>query len=301
MDHKMKILLLLLASASAAWAQCAGCTTGGGGGAPTGAAGGGLTGTYPNPTIASVPISTLPTSQPLTTIAGAAGTTANLTVAKDAGNPTGYVTTTSTSNNCFVHGFAASTVSSGGSVVIAVGLGLVTAVADNTITAGHIVGCGTITAGRVADLGTTSRVSLFDSIRVLGVAQVSATVGQSFSLLYSPDSSGLTASPVNTPTPGATCSMVGNSTFCICTTTCTVTPLAPVAGSQFCVRNDTGVSTVITIAAIASVFYEKPDNSAYGTVNSTMVSGGSLTDKACLVGRDSTHYHTWSSSGMTAN
>lgn len=99
------------------------------------------------------------------------------------------------------------------------------------------------------------------------------------------------------PTPGATCAMVGNATFCICTTTCTVTPLAPVAGSQLCVRNDVAVSTVITLAAISSVFYEKTDNSAYGTVNTAATASGAVGDKICIVGRDSTHYLTFSSAG----
>jgi hypothetical protein len=103
--------------------------------------------------------------------------------------------------------------------------------------------------------------------------------------------------PVTLPTPGATCSMVGNSTYCICTTTCTVTPLTPIAGSQLCVRNDMGVSTVITLAAVASTYYEKTDNSAYGTVNTVATSSGAVGDKICIVGRDTTHYLTWSSTG----
>ena len=104
--------------------------------------------------------------------------------------------------------------------------------------------------------------------------------------------------PVSLPTPGATCAMVGSSTFCVCTTTCTVTPLAPVAGSQLSVRNAPGVSTVITLAAIAAVQYEKTNNSAYGTAATAATSGGAVGDSICIVGLDSGHYLTYSAVGV---
>ena len=79
--------------------------------------------------------------------------------------------------------------------------------------------------------------------------------------------------------------------YYVCTTTCSVTLPTPAAGYQFCIRNDSTVTTVITIAAITSVLFEKTSYNGYGTVTTgTMVSGGALGDKICLIGRDSTHY-----------
>jgi hypothetical protein len=84
-----------------------------------------------------------------------------------------------------------------------------------------------------------------------------------------------------------------------CTGTCTVTMPVPSAGAQYCVRNSNNVSTVITFAAIgASARYENTASTAYGTAGTgTLVSGGAVGDKVCLVGKDSTHYDIYSFGG----
>lgn len=78
----------------------------------------------------------------------------------------------------------------------------------------------------------------------------------------------------------------------ICTSTCTVTPPIPAAGSQFCVFNGDNVSTVITMAALgSSARYENTARTAYGTAGTgTLVSAGATGDQICLFGLDSTHY-----------
>ena len=96
------------------------------------------------------------------------------------------------------------------------------------------------------------------------------------------------AAPLTVGTGG---SLTGAYGYYICTTTCSITLPTPAAGDQFCVRNDSAVTTAITIAAITSVQFEKTTFNGYGTVTTgTMVSGGALGDKICLVGRDATHY-----------
>jgi len=83
-----------------------------------------------------------------------------------------------------------------------------------------------------------------------------------------------------------------------------VTPPVPAAGYEFCVLNDDNVATVITLAALgSSAQYEATARTSYGTAGTgTMVSGGAAADKICIVGRDSTHYLTTTSTGTwTAN
>lgn len=82
-----------------------------------------------------------------------------------------------------------------------------------------------------------------------------------------------------------------------CTGACTVTPPTPAAGYQFCVRNTTGTTGVITLAGVSSVLYEKTDFSAYGTANTAATSGGAAGDKICIVGHDATHYDVLSFNG----
>jgi hypothetical protein len=113
--------------------------------------------------------------------------------------------------------------------------------------------------------------------------------------------------PINLQTPlaiGTTVTLIAPRQYFICTGTCTVTVPVPTAGNEFCVLNDVGVSSVITLSAIgSSAQYGKTDQSAYGTAGTgTFVSGGAVGDKVCLLGKDATHYNTASFSGTwTAN
>lgn len=93
-------------------------------------------------------------------------------------------------------------------------------------------------------------------------------------------------------------SVTTNNTYVYCTTTCSVTPLAVAAGVQLCVRNEPGVSSVITLVALGSgKYYELTTHAGWGTANHTVVSGGSTSDSICLVGYDGTHYAVFSFAG----
>lgn len=98
---------------------------------------------------------------------------------------------------------------------------------------------------------------------------------------------------------GTSVSLTAPRQYYVCTGTCTVTPPAPAAGYEFCVYNDNNVSTVITLAALgSSARYENTARTAYGAAGTgTFISGGAVGDKVCIVGRDTTHYNTLSSSG----
>lgn len=106
------------------------------------------------------------------------------------------------------------------------------------------------------------------------------------------------------PTPGTSITFTAPAGYGICTGTCTVSVPVPAAGYQFCVRNDTAVTTAITLSALgSSARYEYTDGSAYGTAGTgTLVATAAAGNKVCLVGRDSTHYHVYSYAGTwTAN
>jgi hypothetical protein len=74
----------------------------------------------------------------------------------------------------------------------------------------------------------------------------------------------------------------------------------PVAGYQFCIMNDDNVSTAITLSALgSSARYENSARTAYGTAGTgTLVVAAAAADMVCIVGRDSTHYFTTTSSGV---
>ena len=110
------------------------------------------------------------------------------------------------------------------------------------------------------------------------------------------------ASPTIPLTIGASGSITGSNGYYVCTSTCSITLPTPGAGYQFCIRNDNAVTTVITILAISGVQFEKTTFATYGTVTTgTMVSGGAVGDKICLIGRDSTHYLVGSFVGTWIN
>ena len=105
--------------------------------------------------------------------------------------------------------------------------------------------------------------------------------------------------PIPLPTPGSSATLAAPREYFACTTTCTITVPVPAAGYEFCVFNDDNVSTVITLAALgSSAMYENSARTAYGTAGTgTMVSGGAVGDRICILGRDATHYFTTTVNG----
>lgn len=106
------------------------------------------------------------------------------------------------------------------------------------------------------------------------------------------------------PTPATSITLAAPGGIFECTGTCTVTLPVPAAGYQFCARNANNVATVITFSAIgSSARYEATAKTSYGTAGTgTLVSGGTVLDQMCLVGKDSTHYDIYSYAGTwTAN
>lgn len=115
-------------------------------------------------------------------VAGTGGVTAKLLASKDASNPTAYVLPGS--GGCG-SGIAASTVSAAASFLLYTVPGLaLTGVADNTVTAGHILVGGTTTPGRVKDSGQTSRTAVSSLLCIVGTAKVSASTGGDVLLHY---------------------------------------------------------------------------------------------------------------------
>ncbi len=113
----------------------------------------------------------------ITINAGSTGTTANLLVKLDTSG-TVITTDTSTLNNAV--GVSMDTKTSGQATRVAI-QGVVTAVADNTVTAGDFVGVGTTTAGRAKSLGTTYPSTA--GVQVVGRAVTGAAAGSTFTML----------------------------------------------------------------------------------------------------------------------
>jgi hypothetical protein len=99
------------------------------------------------------------------------------------------------------------------------------------------------------------------------------------------------------PASASSVTLVGPSEFFTCSTTCTITAPTPVAGYQFCIRNDDNVATVITLAALSGIQFENTARTSYKTANTSLVSGGAVTDQVCIVGKDATHYQVFSFTG----
>lgn len=105
-------------------------------------------------------------------------------------------------------------------------------------------------------------------------------------------------------TIGTSVTMANNQQIFECSTTCTITLPVPVAGVQYCARNANNISTIITFAALgSSARYENTATTGYGTAGTgTFISSGAVGDKACFIGKDSTHYDIFSYNGTwTAN
>jgi hypothetical protein len=104
---------------------------------------------------------------------------------------------------------------------------------------------------------------------------------------------------------GTTGTLSGPRQYFVCTDTCTITVSVPSAGVEYCVINDNGITTSITLSALgSSARYENSARTSYGTAGTgtLVVSAGVAGNKVCILGRDSTHYFTVSYSGtITVN
>ena len=70
-------------------------------------------------------------------------------------------------------------------------------------------------------------------------------------------------------------------------------------GNQYCFKQATGATNVISVAPVAAsgVMIEKTDGTAYCSANQKVTSGGAATDKLCLAALDATHYDVFSYTG----
>jgi hypothetical protein len=105
--------------------------------------------------------------------------------------------------------------------------------------------------------------------------------------------------PVITSVISATRTVAFQNEIVVCNAACAITPLAPGvgAGYQLCVQNNAGVSTPITLSALATVQYERTDRTAFKPVNSSLVSSGAVGDQICIVSSSTTQYNVFSFTG----
>ncbi len=136
-----------------------------------------LSATLLNPSLGTSALST-------TNTAGTGGTTANLLVTFDTANPSGVILPSLGAVG--VLGIAESTATVGNPVEIAT-RGVQNCVADNAITAGHLVGVGTTTAARCLDLGQADSTAVAQNVQIIGKAKASASTAGTFAVqLYGP-------------------------------------------------------------------------------------------------------------------
>jgi hypothetical protein len=145
--------------------------------------------------------------------------------------------------------------------------------------------------------------------------QVPAVAGPNAATTYPLFSAGTGADPAfraiagtdlpatNLPTPGTGVTIALPHGYAICTGTCTVTLPAPTAaGDDFCVWNDVGVATAITITGVTNVYFSNVALSAYGTISGSFTATAVAGNSVCMVARDTTHWHVKSYTGVwTAN
>ncbi len=161
-----------------------------------------------------------------------------------------------------------------------------------------------------AAIASGKTLTVNNSITITGTDSTTMTLPTTSKTLLANDFSNVSGTlPVvnmaaSTLQSGTSVSLTAPKQYYICTNTCTVTPPVPANGYEFCVRNGNNTATVITLAALgSSARYENTANTAYGTAGTgTLVSGGAVGDKICIVGLDGTHYLTLSYVGTwTAN
>jgi len=84
----------------------------------------------------------------------------------------------------------------------------------------------------------------------------------------------------------------------VCSAACSITPPATLtAGMQMCAMNAPGGAYVITLVNSTNIKYGATANTAYYAANRKLVSGGTATDKICLVATSTTEYIVASSTG----
>jgi hypothetical protein len=143
-----------------------------------------------------------------------------------------------------------------------------------------------------ANAAATLRSTAGGWIQVPGEAPTQTAPAGQFFNSYNNGTFG-SAAPASTSNfaTGTGASLTGPSEYYVCTSTCTVSPPAPSAGSVFTVQNGDNVATVITLAALpSSGVYQNQSQASYGSTNQTIVSGGAIGDKITIRGLDSTHY-----------
>ena len=160
-------------------------------------------------------------------------------------------------------------------------------------TTAAIAGLATPAVGSITGLGTGVGAALADNVGSAGAPVVfngalgTPSSGTGTNITNIPNANVL-AAPL--PTPGSGATLAAPRSYYVCTTTCTVTLPTPAAGYEMCIMNDDNVSTVITLAAVASVQFENTARTSYKTANTSIVSGGAVGDKICYLGRDATHW-----------
>lgn len=214
----------------------------------------------------------------ITATAGTGGVTAKLLAAKDASNPTAYVIPAS--GGCG-SGIAASTVSAAASFLLYVVPGLsITGVADNTVTAGHILVGGTTTPGRVKDSGQTSRTAINSQTCIVGVAQASASTAGDVLLRY--DGSGTYGTgPIASGTAALGTSAISSATCATVVTVSAAGTLTTDVVSAGFNGDPTAVTGYIaaTTGMLSVISYPTADNVNFKVCNNTAssVTPGAIT------------------------
>ena len=155
---------------------------------------------------------------------------------------------------------------------------------------GVLLGGGSATAPTATAADTTTTHALFatataPAFRALAAGDIPAA-----------------AVPATPSTFGTGTTLTGPFEDYFCTGTCTPTlPVPPSAGTsyEFCIFNDMGVSTSITMQAIGSgVMYPKGDFTGWGTAGTgTFTMTAAAGNRVCFVSKDATHYNLASING----